>query len=237
MTKLFDLLWYAYLIYLTGYLTWLWGRPLLRWALKTRDSKPVVNNDSVLIKRLHFSLLPIIGILALFSENIYGYYRFRAACAKEGGLRVYQKLEPNVGWSAGRWSDVKAASGMKELAFVRYTDEDDHNIYDVRYIGGHRGDETSYEKKPADLSLPVIYSWKFVNEDIPSELRLSRSGYEIYDLRTNTLAIRLHSIGYSEFERDRTILSAPSGVGCSDFDSETDYDIQSNKNLALIFKH
>lgn len=156
----------------------------------------------------------LIGIY--FSNNIRGYYRFKDVCEREAGLRVFSKLKSDVGW----WTDEDSISGAISAAvssridFVRYKDSGDGVTYDVRYRGGNREDRKSYERTPADMSKDVRYRWKFVNESVPGELRLGRSGYEIFDLHTGQLAARFYFFGYSKFDQDHTLLSAPSGESC-----------------------
>ena len=46
-----------------------------------------------------------------FASNIYGYYRFKSICAKEGGLKVYQPLQKGVGWLQGGGGGGAALTG------------------------------------------------------------------------------------------------------------------------------
>ena len=162
-----------------------------------------------------------------FADNIRGYYRFKEVCGKEAGLWVSTKLDKDVGW----WSEhdhigyARIAAESQSVAFVRYRDSKDGNLYDVRYESGSRSDESSYQRVPADLGRPVIYSWKYINEAVAGELRLGRSGYEIRDARSKQLVARFYYFGYSKFAPDRTILASPSGEACGNKQLWTDDNI------------
>ena len=87
-----------------------------------------------------------IFILLFFAPNIYGYFRFKSYCSSEGGLRVYEQLEKNVGWLAKDEYDARAVSQLKDIGFVRYIDKNDGNEYDLRYTGNNPQRDSSFEK-------------------------------------------------------------------------------------------
>ncbi|WP_028450738.1 hypothetical protein [Chitinibacter tainanensis] len=192
-------------------------------------------------KKFIIILAMVVGlILIIFNENIRGYYRFKAICEKESGLRVYQKLEQGVGWLADSYSNARYVATIQGVGFVRYVGQDGIT-YDLRYLKGHPGDDTSFDKKAADLTKPVLYSFKFVLEDIQGELRLARAGFEIRDVRslkhddsmkisTAKLVARIYRFDYSRFDQDKTILAAPSRITCSS------YHIETPENRAQLFK-
>jgi hypothetical protein len=155
----------------------------------------------------------VAGLVALyFADNIRGYYRFRQYCEQEGGLRVMALLEPGVGWTADRLYATTPAL-LPQVAFVRFTGKDGTRL-DMKYVGGHPGREASYRIERADPAKQVVYQWMYINESLPSELRLGRSGYKIFDLRNNRLVATYYYFGYSKFDQDKTILAAPSGESC-----------------------
>ncbi|WP_129213137.1 hypothetical protein [Crenobacter cavernae] len=200
--------------------------------LSKAPSRPPQKRDWVKLFRFLSIVALCMGFVVLFfADNIWGYYCFKAICKKEGGLRVYEKLEREVGWLAKDYGYARSAAVLKGVGFVRYKDSNDDHLYDIRYRGGHPGDDSSFDRQRADLLRPVVYGWKAVNERILGELRLSRTGYEIINLRTNQLAVRIYQFSYSKFNRKRTILAAPSGEACSS------YEIQAPENEVQLFKH
>ncbi|WP_028449197.1 hypothetical protein [Chitinibacter tainanensis] len=170
-------------------------------------------------------------IVLLFYDNIRGYYRFKAICEKEGGLRVYQKLEPGVGWMADSEYYARSAALLKNVGFARYTNPTTHISYDIRYLKGNPGNDASFDKRPADLALPVLYAWERVSVQIQGELRLKRFGYEITDLQKQQLVARIYEFSYSQFNQDKTLLAAPSLRFCASD------DIWASENEAKLFKN
>lgn len=155
-------------------------------------------------------------ILLFFSSNIYGYFRFKHYCSSEGGLRVYEKLERNVGWLAKDKYEARIAALLDGVGFVRYTDAKDGRAYDIRYLGGNPSSDSSFKKILADNSRLLTYKWHYLNERIVNELRLGRHGYEVLDIATDRILVRFYMFGYSRLDPSNTILAAPSGIGCFD---------------------
>lgn len=160
-----------------------------------------------------FLVIPsLIGLY--FFDNIKGYYRFKQYCEKEGGLRVYQPLEKNVGWLAEDQEQAKAASLLEYVDYVRYTDKYDENTYDLRYLGGDSQLDTSYEIRPVNKSNIPVYSWSSVGEEVKGELRIRRFGYEVIKIKKSELAALYYSFSYAKFNRSKTLLDMPSRVYC-----------------------
>ena len=167
------------------------------------------------LARLSLGALAVVAAFGLyFSDNIRGYYRFKEACAKEGGLRLFEPIPMDVGWSADSANDARAAAQLKHVAFVRFVDKQDGKAYEVRYLKGNPGDDSSYETTSANLAVPVAYAWHWVSENVPGELRMTRSGVRVVNLATGRIALQWEQIGYSTFDPNRTLLAAPSGNAC-----------------------
>jgi hypothetical protein len=145
-----------------------------------------------------------------FSDNIRGYYRFKELCETDGGLKVFHPLQKLVGWRA-RKGDFSIAA-VKNVAFVRYVDRGLE--FDARYRSGLVSSERSYDISPAHEGEPILYELRWINERLPDETRMGRSGYEVREIATERLMIRWYQIGYSTFDQDRTLLAAPSGQAC-----------------------
>ncbi|ODS25066.1 hypothetical protein AB835_00745 [Candidatus Endobugula sertula] len=153
-------------------------------------------------------------LLLFFADNIYGYYRFKQFCKNEGGLRVYGKLEKNVGWMAEDKYSARSAAQLKYVDFVRYPDKRKKDtFYDMQYLGGHPGDNDSYLINQADIDKPIKYKWKFTSGRLDDEIRLTRQMDEVFDIDGNLL-ISYKKYSYSIFDIGRTLLHSPSGIGC-----------------------
>lgn len=160
----------------------------------------------------YFAIIPLL-IGLLFFSNIKGYYRFKSYCENEGGLRVYEKLERNVGWWAKDKYDARAAALLDGVGFVRYTDKGDGKTYDIKYIGGDPQEEKSFEKLVSDKSKSIIYVWKDINEPIKNELRLMRYGEQILDINDKIQAY-YYIIGYQKLDPSHTFLGTSSETYC-----------------------
>lgn len=159
------------------------------------------------------SIIPLL-IALYFFDNIEGYWRFKQYCEKEGGLRIYQRLDRGAGLLAENKEQAKAASLLKYVDYARYTDKNNGNTYDLRYLGGDSQLDASYEIKFEDQARAPVYLWKSVGEDVKGELRLRRFGYEIVDIKSSKLFSHFYSFSYSKFDRSKTILDSPSSVYC-----------------------
>ncbi len=169
-----------------------------------------------LIKFFGILLAIFLLIVWFFFDNIKGYYTFKEYCEKEGGLTVYEPLEKNVGWLAEDKDAAETALLLGNIDFVRYTDKDTEITYDMKYLGGDTEKESSFLVSVSDMEKPVIYHWNYVGREVPDELRLYISGYEIKNIKTQRSNVRYHIISYSRFDRAKTILDAPSTVRCFD---------------------
>lgn len=159
-------------------------------------------------------LIPLL-IGLYFAENIKGQIRFMQYCWKEGGLKVYEPLERDVGWWAEDLESAKAIASRHPVAFVRYRDDEgDGKGYDVRYIGGSFRDESSYQISPADYENPIELFSKFYFVRMENELRLSKKKYEVYSFEKNELLAGYYVFVYSQYDLDNSFMGAPSNVYC-----------------------
>ncbi|BCM24533.1 hypothetical protein [Methyloradius palustris] len=188
----------------------------------------------------------LLVVAIIFFDNIKGYYRFKELCETEKTKQVINKVEPNMAWIYNEGIPTAPSSVFKLAAsphvkFVRFLDYDDKQLYDITYIGpekpprseviGYSHHKEFYAIKSADLTQKTVYAWKNINEEFPNELRTGRSGNQIIDMRTNKIVANLTVIGYSLFDRNHTLLDAPSGNTC---DWATTY-LGSDANVNLIF--
>ena len=172
-----------------------------------------------------------IFILLFFAPNIYGYFRFKSYCSSEGGLRVYEQLEKNVGWLAKDEYDARAVSQLKDIGFVRYIDKNDGNEYDLRYTGNNPQRDSSFEKKLADSSKSVEYIWNNIGDFLKDELRLKKSGYEILDIKDKRVLAGYYSFYYSKFDGDHVIFGETVWDNCRDTARMNDWITQLNSTF------
>lgn len=192
----------------------------------------------------YISIVPLL-IGLYFFDNIKGYYRFKQLCEIEKNTQVIGKVEPNMGWFYNEGvpttpSSVFKLASLPHVKFVRFMDYDDKQLYDASYFGANQPakdrdvDNKAYKEfydiKPADLEKKPVYAWKQIQEDFPNELRTSRYGDQIIDLRTNKVVVNLTNIGYGLFDRNHTLLDAPSGNTCEWYEY-----LGKDSNKKLIF--
>lgn len=181
----------------------------------------------------------VLVITLFFASNIRGYYRFKEICARDSGVRVYQPLERNVGWTVGRgrMQDTGMPAIYPEVAFVRYRNEKDGQWYDVYRVPKLKVGDDGLAQQPADMSKPVIYEYRWHHEVLKDELRMSATLNEVIDLRNSKIAATYTTFGYSKFDRDKTLLAAPSGMRCpEDFpqaDPKTGINLPLKEELAF----
>ena len=136
--------------------------------------------------------IPIMLLLS-FASNIYGYFRFQSYCSTDGGLRIYEKLEKNMGWWAKDKYDAKIVSQLKNVDFVRYTEKKDGNAYDLRFMGGNPNEEVSYQIAPADFSKELTYKWLSVYERLGENSRLDKFGQKIVRMSDDKILVTNYS--------------------------------------------
>lgn len=153
-----------------------------------------------------------------FSDNIRGYYRFKEICEKDAGLHVYQPLERNVGWTVrgGQISDTGMPVYINEVAFVRYRNEKDGNLYDVYRAPKLKAGDPGYAQQPADMSKAILYEYRSVHKDLSDEVRMGAWVMEFIDLRSSKIVATYSAFSYSKFNPNSTILGAGSGEFCPD---------------------
>lgn len=156
------------------------------------------------------ALIPVL-VLLYFSDNIYGYYRFKQYCENEGGLKIYKKANLNKGWLVEDYGDLLSILKFKEVAFVRYNDS---KSYDFFYNEGSRDRISSYNKTPENKSRSISYVWRVYKEPVIGVDRLTSSNFEVRDALTGEIFSVYKKFVYSILDRKKTLLASPSYVDC-----------------------
>jgi len=168
-----------------------------------------------------FSVL-IVGVVALtamcFSDNIKGYYKFKHLCDTEGGLKVYEKLEASAGWEVDYRRNAYVPAAFEEVDFVRFRDsKDESELFDLKYRDGMRDRRKSYDILNADISMQTKYKYIYKDSRIDPKLLISKTVYKVIDKEKKSTSIEFISFGYSMFNRNKTLLAAPSARRCFRF--------------------
>lgn len=195
---------------------------------------------TTLKRKLKPFLWPIAITLLLgwyFADNFKGYYRFKALCSEQGGLKVYQPLERDVGWfeEDGRMNEAYMLN-FEAVAFIRYHNEAEGHWYDVYRSQKLKVGDAGFAQQPADLNKPVVYQRKWSGKDMPNEIRLGISTEEFIDLRTSEVVVTYTQLGYRPFEKG--LFGGHGGMGCPELgggtDPKTGKRILSNGELAVL---
>lgn len=166
-----------------------------------------------------FLILAVVvtGLMAAwFWPNIHGHYRFTQYCERESGIKIYGRVLPDQGWLAAGSDpdDYKAPFYLRKIAFVRYQDKNGAR-FDVYAKPNPWPRDPDYILQPVDESKTVMYMLKSQSErNVPNELRLGRIRKEIFSISENRILVSITDFQYEQFNRDKTLLAAPSGVMC-----------------------
>lgn len=196
------------------------------------------------LKTIGYISITSLIISLFFFSNIKGHYRFKELCEQEKHLVVTSKLERDVGWKLDLGRPMPRVyalqiAGLPHIKFVRFKDFEDRQIYDAYYVGKDKGVadgndprsrdgwEHDYVVSIADLEKSAVYQWQSFEEDLPNELRISRAGYRFTDLSTNQVLVSFTQLGYSQFDRNHTLLDAPSGEICGEVGRIWEQKVQS----------
>lgn len=166
----------------------------------------------------------VLGVGLLFADNLWGYYRFKAVCAAQGGMHATQLLERNAGWMVreGHISRVRYPLSLEGVKFVRYRNEQDGQTYDVYRQERPAVTDPGYVETAANLNEPVVYEYRFRLEEVANELRLRSSSSEVVDPRTSEVVAAYNTFLFRTFEPSRALLAAPSVEQCPDDAYRTD---------------
>ena len=162
-----------------------------------------------------FVVIPVVMLVIYFSDNIQGYFKFKHLCETEGGLTVYEKLEPHVGWETDQRRIAYIPAEFEEVDFVRFPDDKDKlKLLDLKYKSGSRNYRKSYEIINADISSKTKYKFFYSSKMIDDKLLVSKTILKVIDIERKFTHINFVSFGYSMFDRNKTLLGAPSGTVC-----------------------
>ena len=142
-----------------------------------------------------------------------GYYQFKQMCEKEGGLRVLEPLEKDVGWEVKYESDAELPAQFDHVAFVRAAEYETGKLVDIKYLGGQQS-FAKYDKKPADLTKIVRYSVRDEVYKVYGAIRLYRQDKTIFDLRANRKVARYSQFAFQWTNPERTLLGRSDSAVC-----------------------
>ncbi len=149
-----------------------------------------------------------LSVLTYFFSNVKEYYKFKHYCETEGGLKVYEPLERNVGWLVDDDYDARFLAKLDGVGFVRYKDSQGSD-QDVRYIQRGRKDN-AYILNASDSSYPINYIWRRKWEFVDESKKLKKSWYEVSSDK-NKVLVEFYSFFYS---KNGGSLGGPDWISC-----------------------
>lgn len=175
------------------------------------------------------------AILALptlyFAPNIYGYYRFKSICEKEGGLKVFQLLQRGVGWrtTVGLSQNPVAYFSAE---YSRYQNKEGV-LSDIRLISEKKSQyfDRDFKISVAESSKSPVYEYRESYEKVSNETRLLVTKTEVLDVATRSTLVIYKTFSYETFEQDRTLLGAASASSCPQHANFGPQDSQSRTTL------
>ncbi len=166
------------------------------------------------------TLIWIVSIVLVFMlynvDAFYGQWKFNQLCQKEGGPRIYSKIERNVGWLVEEnWSDYsyQGPFGFGNVSFVRWQNKKGEK-FDIRIKPKPWPQRPEYIFSAVDETKLVRYKYRYTSVRIPDDERISKTQQEIIDLTTDQLVASYAEFGYQWTKSERVILNAPTAVVC-----------------------
>ena len=161
-------------------------------------------------------VLLILGVLWYNRDSATGQRKFEALCKEEGGYRVYERLEKNVGWIvdepiAGQSSDrYRRPFSFGHVAFVRVPDKQG-KWFDAVRDPDRPG---KFILAPADETRPVRYHYRSVRRVFPDDERFQRNQELITDLASGKRAASFTFFYFEWTKPENVILHAPTSQSC-----------------------
>ena len=183
------------------------------------------------------AILTIVAIVLLLfgwwiSDILIGYYQFKQICKKEGGLRSYAKVEPNVGWWAEHEPTARdIVSSYPTVSFARYR-ADDGIWKDVRYKGGNPWWSESYTIINADETKRPRYRLNNKLESVTNAIRLRKRIYKLSDELSGQVIFQTTQFIFTWTTPENTLLGSSDTVVCPAYK-----DVLSSTQLFLKSTH
>ena len=148
-----------------------------------------------------------------------GYYKFQQACKNEGGLRVYAKVEPNVGWWAKSQSNAEGiVVHYPNVSFARFQTKDG-GWKDVRYKGGI-GSFSKFDVIPADETKKPRYRESIEVKAVADATRLRKEVLTIFDSFSNSVAFQSTRFIFTWTNPENTLLGQSDTAVCPSHEDE-----------------
>lgn len=165
----------------------------------------------------------VVAVVVYNLDAITGQWKFNRMCEADGGPRFHAAVEKDVGWTVEAHDTYSYQSPFEfgHVAFVRYQDSQGV-VSDVRTDGYIGPNQPKYVFSPIDEARPVRYSFRFGHEEVANDHRFRKIRYEVTDLKNGEVVATHTQFRYQWTKPERVLLSAPTGVGCWDMQSERD---------------
>jgi len=149
-----------------------------------------------------------------------GYYQFQQICRKEGGVRSYENVLPNVGWITSTASEAKdVVSTYQTVSFARFV-ASKGVLKDVRYKGGNPWWSTSYDISLADVKDVPRYNFDHSVEPVSDAIRLRKNIIKLTDLFTNQVVLQSTRYIFTWTTPENTLLGMSGTKECPPYKDE-----------------
>jgi hypothetical protein len=177
------------------------------------------------MKKILIGLVGIVLACVIYNlDAITGQWKFEKLCREQGGTRFLSRVERNAAWEVeGRDTyDYQGPFYFGDIAFVRYQNQAGEK-FDVVSDGNINSNNRKYSFLPVIESHATKYRLRRVSENFIDDQRFIKTKYEVIDLVTNSIVASHTQFGYSWTKPERVLLSAPTGVGCWNSQSDINY--------------
>ena len=176
-----------------------------------------MTEKSRVVAAISFAVLVLFGWW--ISDIPIGYYQFKQICKKEGGLRSFAKVEPNVGWWARNQVDAQGiVVHYPNVQFARFR-TDDGAWKDVKYLGG-AGIFSKYDIASPDESKVPRYRESLEIVQIKNAIRLRKEVLTILDEHNGKAAFLSTRFIFTWTNPDTTLLGQSGTVECPTYQDE-----------------
>lgn len=160
--------------------------------------------------------LAIPGLVGLYNvDALIGYQKFARLCDQEGGSKFRASVDKSVGWEAISEDPSTYQIPLKfgHASFVKFSGKNGQSL-EALEKAGTEVQAKRYDAVPADATNIPRYRLTIKQGLLPDDRRISKTRFEVLDLRLATLVASHTYFSYAWADPDRVVLGAPTSSTC-----------------------
>jgi len=155
-------------------------------------------------------------LIGLYNVDAFiGYQKFASLCDKEGGSKFQARVDKSVGWEAisEDASTYQIPLKFGHALFVKFRGKNGQ-LMEALAKASTEVQAKGYDVVPADATNIPRYRLTIKQGLLPDDSRMSKTRFEVSDLRLATLVASHTSFSYAWADPDRVVLGAPTSSTC-----------------------